>query len=108
MAHVVIGDVHGQAGKLEVQANDTEGGGMTENLTVYKRKFPHVIQAMQIVDGLVPVECEEELLEAWQVLVDTGYAWTLPGSYGGKARTLIEQGLIAGPTPPAAEPSGQQ
>jgi hypothetical protein len=61
----------------------------------YQRKFPHVIQAMQIVEGLVPTDCEEEVLEAWQVLVDTGYAWTLPGSIGRQAQALIDCGLIS-------------
>lgn len=37
---------------------------------------------------------EEEQLEAWQYLVDTGLAWTLQGWYGRTATDLIEAGKI--------------
>ena len=36
---------------------------------------------------------EDELLEAWQHLINTGTCWTLQGVYGRTAAALIDQGL---------------
>lgn len=36
----------------------------------------------------------DELVEAWQFLLDTGLVWKLQGWYGRTAVTLIEQGVI--------------
>jgi hypothetical protein len=36
---------------------------------------------------------EEEQIEAWQHLIDTGLAWSLQGSFGRMAKHLIEQGV---------------
>lgn len=37
---------------------------------------------------------EEEVINAWPYLVDTGLAWTLQGWFGRTATDLIEQGII--------------
>ena len=37
---------------------------------------------------------EDQVLEAWQHLVDTGIVWTLQGWFGRTATALIEAGEI--------------
>ena len=37
---------------------------------------------------------EDEILEAWQFLVDTGLAWQLQGYFGRMAAQMIEDGVI--------------
>ncbi len=37
---------------------------------------------------------EQEQLEAWQYLLDTGMCWSLQGWFGRTATDLIERGLI--------------
>ena len=50
-----------------------------------------------IVGFIIAVEngeaSEDEVVEGFQHLIDTGTAWSLQGSYGRAAKTLIEQGL---------------
>lgn len=55
--------------------------------------------AIGIADGFVenPGTDDEEryaiLVAAWQHLIDTGLAWTLQGTFGRVAASLIEQGV---------------
>lgn len=37
---------------------------------------------------------EEEVIELFQYLVDSGLAWSLQGSYGRTAQALIEAGYV--------------
>jgi hypothetical protein len=50
--------------------------------------------ATGIAEGFIDAESEEQVLEAWQTLVDTGLAWQLQGWFGRTAQQLINQGLI--------------
>ena len=49
--------------------------------------------ATGIVEGFIECDDQEEILEAWQHLIDTGLAWSLQGWFGRTAESLIEQGL---------------
>lgn len=50
--------------------------------------------AVGIAEGFEEAESEEQVIEAWQHLVDTGACWTLQGRFGRTARDLLEQGVI--------------
>jgi len=50
--------------------------------------------AVGIAEGFIDAESEDQYLEAWQYLVDTGLAWRLQGWFGRTAAALIEQGHI--------------
>ncbi len=54
---------------------------------------------MSLVDNIIRYEnnemTEEETIEFFQGLVNTGLAWSLQGHYGRVATHLIEEGLIA-------------
>ena len=51
-------------------------------------------EAVGIAEGFEPADSEEQVLQAWQHLVDTGLAWKLQGWFGRTARNLIEAGII--------------
>ena len=52
--------------------------------------------AIGIAEGFMEAESEEQYIEAWQHLVDTGLAWSLQGWFGRTATTLIQEGYING------------
>ena len=50
--------------------------------------------ALGITEGFIEPTDEDQVLQAWQHLVDTGLAWQLQGRFGRIAIDLIEQCLI--------------
>jgi len=50
--------------------------------------------ATGIAEGFIEADSEEQVIEAWQTLVDTGLAWQLQGWFGRTAQQLINQGVI--------------
>ena len=50
--------------------------------------------AMGLAEGFIESQNENQVIEAWQHLVDTGVVWSLQGWYGRNAARLIENGVI--------------
>jgi hypothetical protein len=53
--------------------------------------------ATGIAEGWIDCDSEDQYLQAWQTLVDTGLAWRLQGWFGRTAQQLIDNGLIDPP-----------
>lgn len=73
---------------------------------------PKVLQALLLCEGeteqnpaLSPEEQEQEVLQAWQLLVDTGIVWQLQGWFGRRAHVLLEAGLLR-PAPATGQGAG--
>ena len=50
--------------------------------------------AVGIAEGWIEVDTEEEVIQAWQELVNSGLAWQLQGCFGRTAKHLINEGVI--------------
>jgi hypothetical protein len=50
--------------------------------------------AVGIAEGFEEAESEEQVIEAWQYLEDTGLAYQLQGWFGRTAQQMIAQGII--------------
>lgn len=51
--------------------------------------------ATGIAEGFIEAESEEQVIEAWQTLIDSGLCWKLQGFFGRTAASLIEQGVCS-------------
>lgn len=52
--------------------------------------------AAMIAEGVEPAE-EDQQIEAWQHLIDTGMCWRLQGWFGRQAAALIDAGVCTAP-----------
>tara|TARA_R110001583_G_scaffold21444_5_gene81454 strand:+ start:3552 stop:3815 length:264 start_codon:yes stop_codon:yes gene_type:complete len=50
--------------------------------------------AMGLAEGFIDATSENQIIEAWQHLVDTGVVWSLQGWFGRNAKRLIDNGVI--------------
>ena len=53
--------------------------------------------AIGIAEGFIECDNEQQLNEAWQLLIDTGLCWELQGWFGRNAVRLIESGICKPP-----------
>jgi hypothetical protein len=53
--------------------------------------------AVGIAEGFIEAESEDQVIEAWQFLIDSGLAWKLQGFFGRTASHLIEEGICSAP-----------
>ena len=53
--------------------------------------------AVALAEGFEEAESEDQVIEAWQYLIDSGMAWSLQGTFGRTAMGLIEQGVCTAP-----------
>jgi len=50
--------------------------------------------AVSIIEGFSGEDhSEDQIIEAWQALIDSGLVWRLQGSYGRTAQYLINEGI---------------
>lgn len=49
--------------------------------------------ATGIAEGWIEADSEEQVIDAWQTLINSGLAWQLQGWFGRTAANLIEQGV---------------
>lgn len=49
--------------------------------------------AVGIAEGFINADSEDQVVQAWQTLINTGLAWQLQGWFGRTATDLIERGI---------------
>lgn len=59
--------------------------------------------AVSIIEGFSGEDhSEDQIIEAWQALIDSGLVWRLQGSYGRTAQYLINEGICVEKSYPQA------
>lgn len=53
----------------------------------------NTFDAVGIAEGFIEPESEDQVVQAWQTLIDTGLAWQLQGWFGRQAQHLINEGV---------------
>ena len=51
-------------------------------------------EAVGLAEGFISAESEEQVIDAWQHLHDTGLAYKLQGWFGRTAQELLKRGII--------------
>jgi hypothetical protein len=59
--------------------------------------------AVGLAEGFIEAESEEQIIEAWQHLINTGLCWQLQGWFGRNAARLIEAGICTQPGRPTVD-----
>lgn len=70
------------------RSHDHAHAGKTSGMDAYT--------AVSLAEGIVDGD-DDEILAAWQYLVDSGLAWTLQGWFGRQAAAMINSGLLLPP-----------
>lgn len=68
-----------------------ENGRLVDVPRPYKFKWDNY-RACMVAEGVEASESEDEWVEAYQYLIDTGVVWSLQGTFGRTAADLIAQG----------------
>lgn len=52
-----------------------------------------IFTACGLAEGFIEPESEDQVINAYQYLIDCGIVWQLQGTYGRTAKSLIDQGI---------------
>jgi hypothetical protein len=72
--------------------------GLERKLEHYSHGRVDSFNAVGIAEGFIEADSEEQIIEAWQYLIDSGLAWKLQGWFGRTANQLIEEGYCSAPS----------
>ena len=73
--------------ELKQVVTDTRYTNVLEIMSDYK--------AVGLAEGFIEAESEEQIIDAWQHLHDTGLAYKLQGWFGRNAQRLLKRGIIS-------------